>query len=84
MADLMVNKYGQRGLDAKEQHVEAQVYKDFIPVGDAAKHGLLWVDPAVFAEGMKFSIAAGEMKEGQVKVEDVVTQDLIKAAHGVS
>lgn len=84
MADLMVSKYGQRGLDAKEQHVEAQVYKDFIPVGDAATHGLLWVDPAVFEAGMKFAVAAGEMKEGQISVADVVTQDLIKAAHGVS
>jgi NitT/TauT family transport system substrate-binding protein len=81
MAKLMVEKYGQRGLDLKAQTVEAQVYKDFVPVGDAKAHGLLWVDPAVFAKGMAFSVAAGEMKPGQVKVEDVVTQDLIKAAH---
>ncbi len=81
MAKLMVEKYGQRGLDLKAQTAEAHVYKDFIPVGDAATHGLLWVDPDVFAKGMQFSIAAGEMKAGQVKIEDVVTQELIKAAH---
>lgn len=84
MAKLMVDKYGQRGLDLKLQTAESHVYKDFIPVGDAATHGLLWVEPSVFAKGMEFSIAAGEMKPGQVKVEDVVTQDLIKAAHGVT
>jgi hypothetical protein len=50
-------------------------------VGDAAEHGLLWVDPEVFAKGVEFSVAAGEMEAGQVKVEDVVTQDLIAAAH---
>jgi len=81
MAKLMVDKYGQRGLDLNAQTVEAGVYKDFIPVGDAAKHGLLWIEPDVFAKGIEFSIAAGEMKAGQVKVEDVVTQKLIAAAH---
>jgi ABC-type nitrate/sulfonate/bicarbonate transport system substrate-binding protein len=84
MAKLMVDKYGQRGLDLKLQTAESHVYKDFIPVGDAAKYGLLWVEPSVFAKGMEFSVAAGEMKPGQLKVEDVVTQDLIKAAHGVT
>lgn len=84
MATLMVDKYGQRGLDLALQKAESLVYKDFIPVGDAATHGLLWVEPSVFEKGMEFAVAAGEMKPGQVKVEDVVTQDLIKAAHGVS
>ena len=83
MARLMVDKYGQRGLDLKAQTVEAHVYKDFIPVGDAAKNGLLWIEPAVFEKGIAFSVAAGEMKPGQVKVEDVVTQSLIRAAHGM-
>jgi NitT/TauT family transport system substrate-binding protein len=80
-AKLMVEKYGQRGLDLKAQTSEARVYKDFIPVGDAATKGLLWVEPAVFQKTIDFSVAAGAMKAGQVKVEDVVTQDLIKAAH---
>ena len=84
MAKLMVDKYGQRGLDLKMQTAESHVYKDFIPVGDAATHGLLWVEPSVFEKGMEFSVLAGEMKPGAVKVEDVVTQDIIKAAHGVT
>jgi len=81
MAKLMVDKYGQHGLDLKAQTVEAGVYKDFIPVGDAAKHGLLWIEPEVFQKGIDFSIASGDIKQGQVKVEDVVTQKLIAAAH---
>ena len=80
-AKLMVDKYGQRGLNLQAQEAEAKVYKDFIPVGDAASHGLLWIEPDVFAKAIDFSIAAGEMKPGQVKVDDVVTQDLIKTAH---
>jgi NitT/TauT family transport system substrate-binding protein len=80
-AKLVVDKYGQRGLDLKAQTVEAGLYKDFIPVGDAAKNGLLWIDPAVFQKGIDFSVSAGDMKAGQIKVEDVVTQKLIAAAH---
>jgi ABC-type nitrate/sulfonate/bicarbonate transport system substrate-binding protein len=82
MAKLMVDKYGQRGLDLEQQTVEAGVYKDFIPVGDAATHGLLWIEPGVFQQGIDFSVAAGELEPGTVKVEDVVTQTLIAAAHG--
>ena len=80
-AKLMVDKYGQRGLNLQAQEAEAKVYKDFIPIGDAATHGLLWIEPDVFQKAIDFSVAAGEMKPGQVKIEDVVTQDLIKAAH---
>lgn len=81
MARLMVEKYGQRGLDLEAQTAESLLMQDFVPVGDAAEHGLLWLDPAVFAKGMEFSIAAGELEEGQIAVEDVVTQDLIAEAH---
>jgi NitT/TauT family transport system substrate-binding protein len=82
MAKLMVEKYGQRGLDLEQQTVEAGVYKDFIPVGDAAKHGLLWIEPSVFQQGIDFSVAAGDIEAGAVSVDDVVTQKLIAAAHG--
>lgn len=81
MAVLMVEKYGQRGLDLEAQTAESLLMKDFVPVGDAAEHGLLWVEPEVFAKGLEFLVAAGDMTEGQVKVEDIVTQDLIAAAH---
>ncbi len=36
----------------------------------------------MFEKGIAFQVAAGAMKEGDVKVDDVVTQALIKAAHG--
>ncbi|MEZ5665998.1 MAG: ABC transporter substrate-binding protein [Alphaproteobacteria bacterium] len=81
MAVLMVEKYGQRGLDLEAQTAESLLMADFVPVGDAAEHGLLWVDPGVFAKGMEFSVAAGEMEAGAVKVEEVVTQALIAEAH---
>ena len=82
MAKLMVDKYGPKGLDLNAQTVESQVYKDFIPVGDAATNGLLWIDPAVFQKGIDFAVASGDIKPDQVKVDDVVTQKLIAAAHG--
>lgn len=81
MAVLMVEKYGQRGLDLEAQKAESLLMADFVPVGDAAEHGLLWVDPAVFEKGMEFSVASGQMEAGQVSVAEVVTQDLIAAAH---
>ena len=82
MAKLMVDKYGQHGLDLKAQTAEALLYKDFIPVGDAAKNGLLWIEPDVFQKGIDFLVKTGEIQKGQIKVEDVVTQKLIAAAHG--
>lgn len=81
MARLMVEEYGQRGLDLDAQIAESHLMKDFVPVGAAAEHGLLWLEPEVFAKGMEFSIAAGEMEAGAVSVEEVVTQDLIAEAH---
>ncbi|WP_185020677.1 ABC transporter substrate-binding protein [Histidinibacterium lentulum] len=84
MAVLMVEKYGQRGLDLEAQTAESKLMADFVPIGDAAENGLLWVDPAVFEQGLAFNVAAGTMEEGAVAVEDVVTQELIAAAHGVA
>lgn len=80
-ARLVVEKYGQRGLDLESQTVESNLMQEFVPVGDAAEHGLLWVDPEVFAEGLDFAIRAGQVKEDDLQVEDVVTQDLIREAH---
>ena len=54
---------------------------DFVPVGDAAEHGLLWVDPDVFAQGLAFAVTAGAVEEGQFEVSDLVTQELIAEAH---
>jgi NitT/TauT family transport system substrate-binding protein len=84
MAVLMVEKYGQKGLDLAAQTAESRLMKDFVAVGDAAKHGLLWIDPAVFEKGLAFAAEAGTLDAGtSVRIEDVVTQELIKQAHGV-
>lgn len=81
MAVLMVEKYGQRGLDLTAQTAESRMMKDFVPVGDAAENGLLWINPGVFEEGIASIVAAGEIEEGAITVDDVMTQDLIRQAH---
>lgn len=81
MAELMVSTYGQRGLDLEAQTVESRLMADFVPIGDAAENGLLWLEPDVFQQGIDFEVATGGIEEGALTVEDVVTQDLIAAAH---
>ena len=81
MAELMVSTYGQRGLDLEAQKVESRLMADFVPIGAAATNGLLWVEPEVFQQGIDFEVATGGVAEGVVTVADVVTQDLIAAAH---
>lgn len=81
MAKLMVDMYGQRGLDLEAQTVESNMMKDFLPVGAAKENGLLWIEPDAFEAGLAFNVAAGEMAEGDLTVADVMTQDLIKEAH---
>jgi NitT/TauT family transport system substrate-binding protein len=81
MAVLMVEKYGQRGLDLTAQTLESKMMADFVPVGDAATNGLLWIEPATFEQGIDFVVAAGELAEGAMTADDAMTQDLIRAAH---
>lgn len=81
-AKKTVEDWGQRGLDLQAQTVESEMYKDFIPVGAAAEHGLLWIEPEPFEQGLEFSVASGESKEGEFTVDDVMTQELIAEAHG--
>jgi ABC-type nitrate/sulfonate/bicarbonate transport system substrate-binding protein/ribosomal protein S27E len=66
MAELMVSTYGQRGLDLEAQTVESRLMADFVPIGDAAENGLLWLDPAVFQQGIDFEVATGGIEEGAV------------------
>ncbi|MCU4651796.1 ABC transporter substrate-binding protein [Roseibacterium sp. SDUM158016] len=84
MAELMVSTYGQRGLDLEAQTVESRLMADFVPIGDAAENGLLWLDPGVFQQGIDFEVASGGLEAAAVSLEDVVTQDLIAAAHGAA
>ena len=81
MAELMVETYGQRGLDLEAQKLESRMMADFVPVGDAAENGLLWIKPDPFDEAIAFSVAAGELGEGEMTASDAMTQDLIAAAH---
>lgn len=81
MAVLMVEEYGQRGLDLEAQIAESKMMADFVPVGDAAENGLLWIEPSVFGEAIDYLVDAGEMAEGDVTVEQAMTQELIAEAH---
>ncbi len=81
MAELMVETYGQRGLDLEAQIAESRMMADFVPVGAAAEHGLLWLEPDAFEAGLEFAVAAGDMEPGQFTIDDVMTQDLIRTAH---
>jgi ABC-type nitrate/sulfonate/bicarbonate transport system substrate-binding protein len=81
MAELMVSTYGQRGLDLEAQTVESRLMAEFVPIGSAAENGLLWLEPEVFGQGLEFEVATGGIEADAVTVEDVVTQDLIAAAH---
>lgn len=81
MAVLMVETYGQRGLDLEAQTAESLMMADFVPVGAAAENGLLWIEPDAFEAGLDFAVAAGAMAAGELSVADVMTQDLIAAAH---
>ena len=81
MAVLMVEKYGQRGLDLQAQTLESKMMADFVPVGDAAENGLLWIEPKPFEEAIAFTVAAGELAEGAMTVDDAMTQELIRNAH---
>lgn len=84
MAELMVSTYGQRGLDLEAQTVESRMMADFVPIGSAAENGLLWLEPEVFQQGIDFEVAAGGIDAGAVTLDDVVTQDLIAAAHSAA
>jgi len=81
MAVLMVETYGQRGLDLEAQTVESRMMAEFVPVGAAAENGLLWLEPDAFEAGLEFAVAAGEMTPGQLSVADVMTDELIRTAH---
>ena len=81
MAVLMVEKYGQKGLDLEAQTLESKMMADFVPVGDAAENGLLWIEEDPFTQAIAFNVAAGELAEGEMSVADAMTQDLISEAH---
>ena len=81
MATLMVDKYGQRGLDPVAQREESLLMSEFVATGDAAENGLLWINPDVFQAGIDFLIAAGDLEPGQFGIDDVMTQARIAEAH---
>jgi NitT/TauT family transport system substrate-binding protein len=80
-ARLMVEKYGPPGMDLAAQTAESRLMKDFVTTGEAAKHGLLWIEPDVFEAAIGFAKESGGLPaDSPLKGTDVVTQAVIKAA----
>ena len=85
MARLMVDKYGQKGLDLEAQTAESHIMHEFVPVGDAETKGLLWISEDKYAAGIEFMKRAGILdKDSKITAAECVTQELIKRAHGMA
>jgi len=84
-ARIVVDKYADPGRDIREQTLQAEVMRDYILAGDAQTEGLLWVDPAVFEANIRLAREAGALPAGvKITPDDIVTQDVIRAALGKS
>jgi NitT/TauT family transport system substrate-binding protein len=81
VAKLTVEKYAAKGLDLAQQTIEAKLTAPLLKMGEAGKYGLLWIDTPFFARGLELSKDAG-MTQGDLPLNAVVTQDIVKAVHG--
>lgn len=80
-ARVIVETYGQKGLDLKQQITEAKAYPPYILGGDAKAKGVLWIGPEKFETGIKLAVDSG-LLEKSISVQTLMDQSLIKAAHG--
>jgi len=81
VAKLMVDKYGQKGLDLKAQTAEAKAQAELIAGGDAARKGVLWISSEVFEQAIKLASENGVIKT-PLAASDVVTMSIVEAAYG--
>jgi NitT/TauT family transport system substrate-binding protein len=80
-AELITEKWAQRGTKLDDQLAQAALMRDFILAGDASTKGLLWIDPAVFQKALGFAEEAGTVPPGRkLDVSKLVTQSVIKEA----
>ena len=85
MAVLMVEKYGQQGARPDRADRREPADEGFrAGRGTPLRTASCGSSRTYSRQGIEFMIAAGDMEEGQVAVEDVVTQELIAEAHGKS
>ncbi len=82
-AKLTVEKYGPPGLDLGAQTAEAQETRDYIMGTDTAAKGLLWLEPGVFEDSIAFARDSGAIPaDSKLQAQDVMTQDVLRAAAG--
>jgi ABC-type nitrate/sulfonate/bicarbonate transport system substrate-binding protein len=81
VAKMTVETYGPKGLDIAQQTAEAKLTGPLITMGDASKNSVLWIDRPFFEHGISLGKEAG-LIQGEVRVDDVMTQDIVKAANG--
>lgn len=80
-AELIVEKWAQKGTRLQDQLAQAAMMRSFILDGDALTHGLLWIDPGRFEHALTFAREAGSVPEGmQIDVGRLVTQSVIREA----
>ena len=83
MAQLMVDKHGQKGLDLRMQTIESNLMHEIVNIGAAREKGLLWAEPDVFAAGIEFAKESGALPaDSNITPDDVLTQDVLKAVYG--
>jgi NitT/TauT family transport system substrate-binding protein len=83
-ARIVVEDYADPGRDVEEQAQQARMLRDYILAGDARDKGLLWINPDVFEANIRLAYDSGTIPRG-MKVEpmQLMTQDVVKAAHGL-
>jgi ABC-type nitrate/sulfonate/bicarbonate transport system substrate-binding protein len=81
VAKLMVDKYGQKGLDLNAQTAEAKAQAELITAGDAARKGVLWISAEVFDQAIKLASESGLIKSAFAP-GDVMTAAIVEAAYG--
>ncbi|GAA4337830.1 ABC transporter substrate-binding protein [Pigmentiphaga soli] len=77
-ARMVVAKYGNSGLDLKQQIEEAKAYTPYIK--GAAGSRVMWIDAAMFEAGKKLAREAGAMP-ADLPTADFYTQAIVRQAY---
>jgi ABC-type nitrate/sulfonate/bicarbonate transport system substrate-binding protein len=80
-ARLMVDTYGQRGLDLEAQIAEAKAQVELIAGGLAEERGLCWISEEVFAQSIDLLANDFAAIESALDPSDVMTEAILEAAY---
>lgn len=82
-AQIIVARYAPPSAQLSEQIEETELMHSYLTGGDAATHGMLWIDPGVFEENVGLLRQAGTVPaDAKIDVSQFVTQSVIRAALG--